>query len=305
MSQIQNAPVAKGISLWRWMQVRGSGSWAQFSDAVHYLYDDTHHPFAIALRFCALGHVEFDWSGKDLHWRVVPVSFFAAPLANDAVGFGLCGALSAAELATLTNRNVRIIEERDHFVGNETLPRIWIYNTPHTRRVVGDMGLPIAPLAFQDLRLRLPSVDALLTGGIEVPVFSEARRFNPGAHRFGDNVTLRGRVVKGCYQVEGYPRPTYVWVSTLDDDVAICYPCERQIGLWGAYALDGPRRMTLRGGKLRIPRFPSLPVLYERMLYLAGARCLGPVQNYMEFDRVRGHVVGALLQKLPLELVQQ
>ena len=302
MIDTQNRHAPRASALLRWMYARGVGSSNQYNDAIEYLYGDRAMSFRVALRLSALGYVEFDWSGTDFRWKFIPPCFYGAPLFDGNGGLGLCGLLPQRDREFLIGQRVEVIDDVDYFFDEETLPRLFVRDGPRARRAIEELGIPITPLAFQDLRLRLPAVSDLILAGELLGLPEEATRFNSQTGKFEADYFVNGPYEEGCYRIESYPRPMYMWLSLPESDAPVCYRCDRTVGMWASYGKVPRKTMSLRGGKLRIPAFPSLPVLHERMLYLSGARCVAANRQNIDFDRVRYPVVNALAQKLPLEL---
>lgn len=286
--------------LLQWLNARAFGSSSQLKDAVEYLYGPDVRYYEVALRLAALGYAEFDWEGPDLRWNAVPSSCYRMSR-RGAQFLGVCGLLPGEVRTALAEARVTIETDTEMFIEDEPIARQLVVDSTRARRILDEFGVVTAYTAYNDLRLRLPSVSGLLSAGDPVDVPELAERFNPVTGRFEDEAELRWPFHAGLYRVLGYPRSTYFWLSTTDPSRPLCRLIDRTIGMWGAN-IDGPaQKYSMRGGRLTVPAFPTLPVLYERMLYFSGARCAARTKVEITFDHVDGDVVGALLQKLPLQ----
>jgi hypothetical protein len=302
MSVVGSSTGTRWDLLLRWMTARGAGSGSQFRDAVEYLLPDEQRArhFDVALRLCAMGHVEFDFHGSDLRWNAVPASCYSVERGGRRL-LGLCGLLPDEAREALVRGRLEVLQDKEFFLYNETLLREFVRDTAQARELLSRSGVAISANAYQDLRLRLPTVTDMLMAGEEIEFPDSATQFNPSSGRFDDEITLNTSFTTGLYRIDAYPRPKYFWISVAGGESPLCYLVDRTIGMWGAYA-PSRLRVSLTGGRLKVPAFPSLPVLCERMLYLGGARCVSKTRSNVEFDHVPGSLVGALIQKLPLSL---
>ena len=291
---------ARPARLLRWMNARSYGSSSQFKAAVEYLYAGTDVDFfQTALRLSALGHAEFDWVGADLRWIAVPASCYALSRGN-ARYLGVCGILTEDTRSALLAGGIGIELDTEYFLEGETMPRTLVRDNLRARKILRECGVAVSSTVYNDLRLRLPSISSLLNAGELIELPTAAGRYNASSGRFEEEAPLEMPFGPGCYRVSSFPRATYFWLTATDMHVPLCRVVDRAVGMWGAY-IGGPvLSFTLRGGRLTVPAFPSLPVLYERMLYLGGARCTSRTKSLITFDHVEGDLVGALVQKLPL-----
>lgn len=300
LEDVQPDTRSRADLLVRWMCARGRGSFVQFIEAIEYLYGDAADRgdvYEAARLLSALGFAEFDSSG-DMRWRFVPPSVYGAVIENHAV-LQMCGIPSEEFQRDLAARGITVGAEASAFICDDEVTRRYLPDGMVVRGLIDNYGMMFSPLAAKDLRLRLPSVSELVLEGEPVPPPTEAQRYAPTALRFGDEAPVIRPYQRGLYRV-GYPRPTYLWLSVTEDGV-VCRRVDPLVGMWAALRETIPRPARYFGSTLRLPAVPSLPPLYERLLYFFGARCISNGSDVRTFDRVPREAVTALTQRLPLE----
>jgi hypothetical protein len=251
--------ISQADLLLRYLRIRGSGSASHFRDAVDYCFASSEHYVAVARRLCALGHVECDWDGSQLRWRVVPASFYRV-----ATRLGLCGVLSRDDEQEMCNRALAFDEERLEF-GSGTIRRLYVADRDGTAaRLLRSqpLGFPVAYEAYFDLLQRLAPLANLLARKLPVTLPVTALRFNPLTRKFDQEIS-NPTGDDGLLKDPGYGKSTYYYEGKQIDLTS---------GLWLVMRNDPEHFARLRPNELELPRFPDLPPLVERVLYFAGGR---------------------------------
>lgn len=270
--------------LLRYLWIRRTGSGTQFRKAVEYCFGpDEKHVF-IARRLCALGHVEFDWDGSDLRWRVVPPSLY-----RFNVKLGLCGLLSLEEEERFAAARLPIERVYEEF-GASVITRRFLADPDGVaaRKLKGpEFMYSVAHQAYFDLLQRLPSLGTLLARRALAVLPEVALRFNLATRRF-DQEVLEPTAGDGLLKKIGYGRPTYYYEGKEVDLTS---------GLWLALAPERDHAARCTIDELDLPSFPELPPLFERVLYFAGAQ-RETVGHRVKYRNIDHGIVPRIVAKL-------
>lgn len=245
--------------LLRYLWVRRTGSGTQFRKAVEYCFGCKEKHVVIARRLCALGHVEFDWDGPDLRWRVVPPSFFRL---NGKLG--LCGVLPRDEEERFVGAGLLTERVYEEFGESVILRRFVVDPNGSAARTLKspEFMYSVAHQAYFDLLQRLPSLRTLLARRVSAVLPEVALRFNLTTRQF-DQEVLEPNPGDGLLKEIGYGKSRYYYEGKEVDLTS---------GLWLALSAERNHVARCSADELDLPRFPELPPLFERVLYFAGAR---------------------------------
>lgn len=273
-------------TLLRYLWVRRTGSALQFREATKYCFGSDVKHVAVARRLCALGHVEFDWDGPELRWRVVRPSFYRVDSE-----LRLCGVLSQDESACIEGIGARIESYEEEFLPGAPIRRYFVSDLDgRVTRLLGQppLSFPVAREAYHDLMQRLaPIQNLLLRKPIEHPP-QVVLRFNTVSGQF-DQEIRDPEPEDGLLKDPGFGKPRYFFENHLVD---------LTMGLWLSLASDSRIRLEYRAGTVTLPAFPDLPPLFERVLYLSGARRKATGDGSVEFAPVERGVAAMIISRL-------
>jgi hypothetical protein len=256
--------------LLKFLQVRGNGTGAVLRNAVEYCFGVGPHYLEVGRRFCALGEIEVDWDGDAFSWRATPAAFFSFRDESGLRLYELSGALSICDETDLRRTGCEIEMREIEFVEGFAITRKRIA-APDRERIpamISAIGLPLAMDLGYDLWNRLPPVANVLVSAPFTRVDNDLDYFDPGSRRFVENAGFKD--AEGLFRYRDYARP-YYYVRLRQDAPSQYRPVELSIGLWSVLRNDQELRIIHRADQLLVPKFPPLPVLYERWLYVCGA----------------------------------
>jgi hypothetical protein len=283
---------SRADTLLRYLWVRRTGSALQFREAVKYCFDDGLKHVAAARRLSALGHVEFDWDGPDLRWRVVRPSFYRV-----GGNLNLCGLLLKEDATAIEQSGAQFGHFEDAFLAQNTIRRYFIADPDGSvarRLAESPFSFPVAKEAYYDLLQRLaPLQNLLLRYPLQEPP-PVALRFNVETRRFDQEI--EGPVASdGLLKAPGFGKPQYFL-----DNRAV----DLTTGLWLALRDDPSLIIEHDETSLTVPGFPDLPPLYERALYLSGARRQDLSDGRFQFSPLVPGVAHMIASRLGVKLVK-
>jgi hypothetical protein len=250
---------------------RGSGSGALLRNAALYCFGETFHYMDVARRLCALGHLEIDWDGEGLTWRAAPPAAFSFRDASGKRHYELTGTFSCEDQAALVEAGCIVESSKIEFLGYYSITRRRVIRTGPTDdrpQILSKTGIPLSSDFGYDLWNRLPPIANLLLGTRSCRVSSALDFFDADARTF---VEAHGTSpAYGLFRYRDYARP-YYYYRLPHDPPGEFRPVDLSVGLWAVFRHGGQVALIHRSDELIVPRFPPLPVLYERWLHVSGA----------------------------------
>jgi|GEM_PF-3840000 len=278
--------------LLRYLWVRRTGSALQFREAARFCFGKDVRHLALARRFCALGHVEFDWNGPELKWRVVPPSFYRA---NGRLN--LCGLLLDEDIRIIQGRGFQLDSYKEEFLATCLIDRYFIADENGAAGLYlaePPQSFPVAKEAYKDLLQRLaPLRDLLVRQPFEEPP-ATVLQFNIATRRFDEEIESP-RPDDGLLKALDVGKPRYFFENRLVDLTT---------GLWLALCEDASIRAEYDNAGLVVPSFPDLPPLFERLFYFSGARRETLSGGRVRFHPVESDVARMIVTRLGIKHVE-
>jgi hypothetical protein len=137
----------------------------------------------------------------------------------------------------------------------------------------------------------LPAVANLVSGTLPSRIARDLDAFDIASRRFVEGMLPDA---EGLFRFRDYARP-YYFVRLAHDTPHEYRPVDLSVGLWLVMRHDPQLVVAHRRDELVLPRFPPLPVLYERWLHFCGA--LREARLYRGRESVVFSPVGASLAR--------
>ena len=288
-------------SLLRFLHIRGTGSGAVLRNAVDYCFGAGVHYMEVGRRLCALGDLEIDWDGTGLSWRSAPAAFFSCRDARGIRYYELSGVLTnEAELQLREagcSFETREIEFLDGFPA--TRKRIVADDYNQIPAKLAEAWIPLSIDLAYDLWNRLPPIGNLVSSTPTSRVSFELDHFDVASRTFVEDVTSDSSSA-ALFRFRDYARPFY-FIRLPHDRQAEYRPVDLSVGLWTVLRGDEKTTIVHRGNELLVPRFPPLPVLYERWLHVSGSSRESRLfrdREYLAFSPVDEALARQVCQKL-------
>jgi hypothetical protein len=236
--------------------------------------------------------VEFDWDGPDLRWRVVRPSFYRV-----GSHLNLCGLLLKEDASAIEQSGVQLEYFEDAFLAPYNIRRYFIADrNGSAARWLAEppFSFPVAKEAYYDLLQRLAPVRNLLLRHPLEELPSVVLRFNVETRQFDQEIE-GPQAFDGLLKAPGFGKPRCFF-----DNRAV----DLTTGLWLALREEPSLSVEHDETSLTVPGFPDLPPLYERALYLSGARRQTLSDGRLQFSPLVPGVANMIASRLGVKLVK-